>query len=158
MYIGITRTERPIKFIYWTVTEISITKCSEGLVICQRSHRRVPTGNLPGKWSWINKAVYRDIYVKDSSVSLFSIWYGLCFREIISITNHWLRSMTEHFVAYRLFMDYLLNIGYNPWLINWLPIDYLVDFIHWLSLMSSISYAWVMSCKVSPQCFLVTYR
>ena len=55
-----TKTERPIKFIYWTVTEVSLTKCSEGLVICltllaitvgvERSHRRVPTGHRE-KWS-----------------------------------------------------------------------------------------------------------
>ena len=55
--LAMTKTERQIKFIYWTVTEISKTKYSEGRVICltllsigvcvfieKRSHRRVPTG------------------------------------------------------------------------------------------------------------------
>ena len=52
-----TKTEREIKFIYWTVTEISKTKCPEGRVICltllsirvcvfveKRIDHRVPTG------------------------------------------------------------------------------------------------------------------
>ena len=56
--LAMTKTERQIKFIYWTsVTEISKTKYSEGRVICltllsigvcvfveKRSHHRVPTG------------------------------------------------------------------------------------------------------------------
>ena len=33
--------------------------------------------------------------------------------------------MTENFVAYRLLIDYLLIIGNNQWLINWLPIDFI---------------------------------
>ena len=43
--------------------------------------------------------------------------------------------MTKNFVAYRLVIDYSLIIGNNQWLINWLPIDYLlitnfiIDFI-----------------------------
>ena len=50
------KTEWQIKFIYWTVTEMSKIRCSEGRVICltlwairvcvfveKRSHLRVPT-------------------------------------------------------------------------------------------------------------------
>ena len=41
--------------------------------------------------------------------------------------------MTKHFVAYRLVIDYSLIIGNNQWLINWLPIDYLLitHWFHW---------------------------
>ena len=37
------------------------------------------------------------------------------------------------FVAYRLVIDYSLIIGNNQWLINWLPIDYLLitHWFHW---------------------------
>ena len=69
MYIGHDKTERQIKVIYSTVTGISKTTVSEGRVI---------------------SVLLRDIYVKDVFVSLFSIWYGLRIREIISIINQWL--------------------------------------------------------------------
>ena len=41
--------------------------------------------------------------------------------------------MTKNFVAYRLVIDYSLIIGNNQWLINWLPIDYLLitHWFHW---------------------------
>ena len=39
--------------------------------------------------------------------------------------------MTENFVVYWLFIDYSMNIGYNQWLINWLPTDYLL-ITYWL--------------------------
>ena len=49
---------------------------------------------------------------------------------------------TEHFVAYRLLIDYPLIIGNNQWLINWLPIDYTL-----ISLMLLMRFAWiVVSC------------
>ena len=48
--------------------------------------------------------------------------------------------MTKNFVALRLVIDQLLSIGNNKWLINWLPIDYLLitHWFHW-----SISYVWL---------------
>ena len=41
--------------------------------------------------------------------------------------------MTKNFVAHRLVIDYSLIIGNNQWLINWLPIDYLLitHWFHW---------------------------
>ena len=39
--------------------------------------------------------------------------------------------MTKHVVVYWLVIDYSLIIGNNQWLINWLPIDYLL-ITHWL--------------------------
>ena len=46
--------------------------------------------------------------------------------------NRW-QSMTKNFVAYRLVIDYSLIIGNNQWLINWLPINYLLitHWFHW---------------------------
>ena len=56
MYKVHDKTERQIKIIYWTLTEISKAKCSEGRVICvavlaigvsvsllRNSQSRVPT-------------------------------------------------------------------------------------------------------------------
>ena len=44
-----------------------------------------------------------------------------------------MQSMTKNFVACRLVIDYSLIIGNNQWLINWLPIDYLLitHLFHW---------------------------
>ena len=44
-----------------------------------------------------------------------------------------MQSMTRNFVAYQLVIDYSLIIGNNQWLINWLPIDYLLitHWFHW---------------------------
>ena len=41
--------------------------------------------------------------------------------------------MTKNFVAHRVVIDYSLIIGNNQWLINWLPIDYLLitHWFHW---------------------------
>jgi len=41
--------------------------------------------------------------------------------------------MTKNSVAHRLVTDYSLIIGKNQWLINWLPIDYLLitHWFHW---------------------------
>ena len=59
--------------------------------------------------------------------------------------------MTKNFVAYRLVIDYSLIIGNNQWLINWLPIDYLLitHWFHWCHwchrlVMPGITYASVL--------------
>ena len=51
-------------------------------------------------------------------------------QSITNRCNRWLIHYQKKFVAHRLVIDYSLIIGNNQWLINWLPIDYLL-ITHW---------------------------
>ena len=84
---------------------------------------------LPGKRSWIIKAFIVTFMPKKSLFLYFPFGMVCVPARLYSILNQWIIDDWK-FGAYRLFIDYSLNIGYNQWLINWLPIDYLL-INHW---------------------------
>ena len=61
--------------------------------------------------------------------------------------------MTKNFVAYWLVIDYSLIIGNNQWLINWLPIDYLL-ITHWFHWCHWLVMSGLLQCLV---CWLLSY-